>query len=142
MNSDDYIRIPFKELGRSRDGVDCWGLVCLIYKEQINIELPHLLEYSDTKDRVGVTSTFEAESRKWSERRIGEEKPYDVAAFNIMGQPMHVGLVVKPGLMIHAERGCGVYLTNYRRESQWSKRLKGFFSHVDYPSISTAVQSA
>ena len=34
-----YLHIPYKHLGRDRNGIDCWGLPILYYKEILNIEL-------------------------------------------------------------------------------------------------------
>ena len=36
----NYIGIPYKWGGRSRDAVDCYGLVVLIYKDKYGVELP------------------------------------------------------------------------------------------------------
>lgn len=36
----EYIGIPYVGEGRSRDGLDCYGLVLLIYKDHFGIELP------------------------------------------------------------------------------------------------------
>lgn len=141
MNTDNYIRIPFKEHGRSRDGADCWGLVCIIFKTERNIELPSLTGYSDTKDKVRISDIIKSESMTWKPIPIGEEQPFDIAVFRMLGHPMHVGLVVERGLMIHSERGCGTYLTNYYKEKQWDRRLEGFFRYADCTDITVAVSS-
>jgi probable lipoprotein NlpC len=39
-----YINIPFKDLGRSFSGVDCYGLLALIYENELGIVLPDYTE--------------------------------------------------------------------------------------------------
>lgn len=139
MNTDDYIRIPFEDHGRTRDGADCWGLTCIIYAEQLGIELPSLTGYSDTKDRFRISDIIKSESSSWEFIKIGEEKPFDVAVFRMLGMPMHVGVVVEHGLMIHSERGSGVYITRYYKENQWDRRLEGFFRYARSPNITATI---
>jgi cell wall-associated NlpC family hydrolase len=142
MNTDDYIRIPFEELGRSRQGADCWGLACIIFKEERGIELPSLLGYSDTKDKVKISDIIRSESMCWELVEKGKESKFDIAVFRMLGQPMHIGIVIRHGLMIHCERGSGVHLTEYYKERQWDKRLEGFFRYADRPNITSTVPSA
>lgn len=142
MWSNDYIRIPFKDHGRSREGADCWGLACIIFAEKLGIELPSLTGYADTKDKVRISDIIKAESATWDFFEPGEEKAYDIAVFRMLGEPMHVGVVVEPGLMIHCERGSGVYPTYYYKEHQWDRRLEGFFRYANRASVTAALPSS
>jgi cell wall-associated NlpC family hydrolase len=130
MWTNDYIRIPFKEHGYTRAGANCYGLVQIIYAEQLGIELPIISGYSNTKDNVKISEMIKAEAMTWDFIKPGDEKAFDIAVFRILGRPTHVAVVVEPGLMIHSERGSGVYLTQYHKENQWDRRLEGFFRYA------------
>lgn len=127
----DYIKTPFVDHGRSEEGCDCWGLVRLIYKKELSIELPSLLDYKDTKDRVTISALVDSEKCiKWCEIDHGKEKTFDVVVFKMLNVPTHVGLVYSKGSMIHCEKGKGTYLTDYNREHNWKKRLYGIFRYA------------
>lgn len=130
MWCNDFIKVPFLDKGRTENGCDCWGLARLIYKKQLNIDLPLLLDYIDTKDRFHISNVCEIECKEWEEIEKGQEEPYDVLVFKILGLPCHVGVVVKKGIMIHCEKGCGTHLTEYNREAQWCQRLAGIYRYV------------
>lgn len=132
MWSNKYISIPFKEHGRSREGVDCWGLASVIYKEEFNVDLPLLTDYSTTKDRGAIAKLCNEESKKWINIPEGEEQPFDVLIFKILNIPCHVGIVISKGVMIHCEYGIGTHLTEYEKEFQWSKRLAGIYRYTKH----------
>jgi len=50
MNFSKYIGLPYKNLGRDFDGVDCYGILFLIFKEERNIILPDFTELKYDKD--------------------------------------------------------------------------------------------
>ena len=37
---EDYVGIPFVDLGRDRSGIDCYGLIRLLYSERLSVEMP------------------------------------------------------------------------------------------------------
>ena len=48
MNFEKYINLPYKHKGRDFSGIDCWGLVYLVYKEEKNILIPNFTELQYT----------------------------------------------------------------------------------------------
>lgn len=139
MWSNEYTKIPFLEKGRDENGLDCWGLVRLIYKHKLDVDLPLLLGYHNTEDFqaiseiVGINS---AESQ-WERIEPGQEKPLDVLIFAIGGYECHVGVVVQPGLMVHCQRGSDTTHCEYKKDRHWTKRLEGIYRHArnsDSPS--------
>ena len=45
-----YIGLKYKNLGRDFDGVDCYGLLYLFYKNELNIELPDFYDLGYEKE--------------------------------------------------------------------------------------------
>lgn len=130
MWCNNYISVPFEEHGRNRQGCDCWGLARLIYKEQLNIDLPELLNYKNTKDSRNIAELYEIEHQEWQEIPLGQEKSFDILVFKMLGLPTHIAVVVDKGLMIHCEKGCGTHISEYNREVQWKTRLAGVYRYV------------
>lgn len=130
--SNDYIKIPFVEKGRDIKGCDCWGLVRLIYKDHLDVTLPSLHGYDDTTDYLSMTNIIDRQtnSMEWQEIELGKEKPFDVLVFRVMNHPVHVGVVVDNGWMIHCERGQNTLHSDYMNDRNWSKRLEGIYRHV------------
>ena len=129
MWSNEYINIPFVEHGRERKGCDCWGLARIIYKEQLNVDLPALLEYKNTHDSQAIADLYENEHIGWQEIPLGQEKEFDILVFKILGLPTHIGIVINKGVMIHCEYGTGTHITEYNRDFQWKKRLAGVYRY-------------
>jgi len=120
MRCSDYIGIPYKERGRSLDGVDCWGLVCLMYAD-MDINVPsYLHEYITSSDIDSVATAINKNKSNW--RKVEAPDVGDVLVFNIMGFPCHVGVYVGQGDFIHSFRGTAVCVERLNSIS-WSRRL-------------------
>lgn len=129
MWCNNYIHIPFKEHGREENGCDCWGLARIIYKEQLGIELPTLLDYKNTHDGHSIADLYEDEHLMWDEVLEGQEKEFDILVFKILSLPTHIAVVINKGMMIHCEYGIGTHITEYYRDFQWRKRLAGIYRY-------------
>lgn len=120
-----YIGIPFVEKGRSDVGVDCWGLVKIIYEKEKGIILPSYEElYETTEDRDILSQTIQSES---SAHWLNPEKPkeFDVIILDMRGLPMHVGIVTKDNHMIHCAKGINTAHENFTT-MRWRHKVKGF----------------
>lgn len=114
--TNDYIRIPFKEKGRTRDGCDCWGLLRIVAADR-GVELP---EFSNGYDKSSDDLHTAVGLHKANPVDIGAEQPFDVLMFT---NKLHVGIVVTPGRMLHCHVGTGTVIEDYRNVI-WERRLK------------------
>lgn len=125
-----YIRIPFKEKGRDFSGCDCWGLVRLIMKEECGIELPSYLEcYNSTEEREILSKTIQQEREAWDCFNYAPDndvsQPFDVVILNLVGLPVHCGLVTSKGNMIHCAKDINTVRENYTG-LRWKNKVVGF----------------
>jgi probable lipoprotein NlpC len=90
-----YRGTPYLFGGMSRDGVDCSGLVCLVFREIWNMELPR-----STTDMVTIGT----------EVRLDDAKAGDLVFFRwgLCGGPDHVGIYTGSGRFVHASKKLGV----------------------------------
>lgn len=104
-----YVGIPFVDRGRDMTGLDCWGLVRIVMREQAGIELP-LLAAVPADDPRAISAAIVAETNsEWSE--IDEPQELDVAVlWSVVGVrrlELHVGIVAGRRLLLHTEINTG-----------------------------------
>ena len=123
-----YIGIPYKELGRDEDGLDCWGLVRLIYTNECGIMLPSFdTEYKSVKD-FNINKIIEEQRPNWTE--IKKPQEFAVALINNYGMPFHVGVIVNnKGDMIHSMEKRNTCIENIY-SNNWKNKLVGIFTYA------------
>lgn len=125
--TDAYIGIPFEVKGRNYEGLDCWGLVRLIYKEMFNIDLPSFADkYIDLKDKALLEKLYAKHSKNgegWTRVLKGQEMFGDVFLVPLVGINTHVCVCVEPGLMIHITEDINVTVEEYWN-ALWKKRFE------------------
>ena len=131
MNPNAYIGIPFVEKGREINGCDCWGLVRLVYKKELGIELPSYLDaYECTGDSKEISEKIARESLKaWVQIPAGAVEPYDVILLRMLGLPMHVGIVTRKGKMLHVVEKETSANVSYESIS-WKSKIMGFYRYA------------
>jgi lipoprotein Spr len=133
-----YVGLPFKERGRDHNGVDCWGLVALILRDVFGLDVPSYAdEYVSTTDCKILSDLIKREADSWwpiafTDAREGDVVILRVASANTREKiyATHVGVVIKPGWMIHIERGIDAVLEQYTRP-RWGNRVVGIYRHDD-----------
>ena len=109
MNFNEYIDIPYLKSGTSKEGADCFGLLYIIYKDKLSIELPKL-------NRLGFDSkTWYKEKGKQIIENLGMwyrvNPPYQLydglifSRYNGSRIADHIGMYIGNNKFIHVEEG-------------------------------------
>ncbi len=128
-----YVGLPYADHGRSRDGVDCWGLVRLVYAEQFDLILPdHGPDYGSAARIFDVAAAIEANAiPPWREIK-GWPEIGDIVLLRHGRFPIHVGVYVgqrdtRPH-MLHVEEGLSACIEPLDGVV-WGHRIMGFYRH-------------
>ena len=125
-----YIGLPFAEKGRSRAGLDCWGLVHLVYRQELGIELPSYVEgYASLAERAEISALFEAGRSEPDWSLVDKPQEFDVVMLRMGRLGAHVGIVAGKKRMLHISEGaasCIEDFTGHRFES----RVVGIYRHA------------
>jgi hypothetical protein len=126
MWSNNYIGIPFKYKGRNEDGLDCWGLARLIYKNEYNITLPSFsTEYEDS-DAERIAELIAQYKEGWDS--IDTPSEGTAVVFRILGHESHIGVAVSNTHFIHAREGYDSAIESFD-SPYWRKRIVGHFKY-------------
>lgn len=121
-----YLGIPYINMGRDIKGVDCWGLVVIIFKDILNVDLP------DTLDKYEIDWSYKGKNYFndcYVDRFTREITPQylDIILIkNSKGISNHAGVMVDSKHFIHAAEKAGVIVSNIK-DSIWINRIEGYF---------------
>lgn len=131
----DLIGTPFLHRGRDPAvGLDCYGLLVLLYRQRWNIALPHYATDGSRRHVAEAAGMIAADAAaNWIELGPGVEQPGDVVLLRRYGRPLHIGIVLGPGRMVHADEPAGVSMPRYDGVL-WCSRIHAFYRHPAVPS--------
>lgn len=125
----NYIGCPFKTRGRDRNGLDCWGLVRLVLKEQFGIEVPsYAADYYSVLNEQHISHLIRTHLGFW--QPVYPSQPGDCILFRINKQPSHIGIVVADNWMLHILNDDVVSLDRFD-SLRWKRRIFGFYRHKE-----------
>lgn len=109
----NYVGLPFRSTGFDRDGLHCWGLVCLVFQQELGIELPRYGTVT-AKDLLATARIvgLQIKHGPWLPV-IGGRRSFDVVLMSatvpdggrLVRVPSHCGVAFGPELILHIERG-------------------------------------
>jgi cell wall-associated NlpC family hydrolase len=129
--SRDYVGLPWQFAGRSRDGVDCWGLLWLVYRDVLKVEVASYARATiDAPEREQIATLMAGELVKspWVDVQPGQEREFDMAVFKRAGIDSHVGIVVEPGRMLHITHGAESRVER-SDQGRWKSKLIALHRH-------------
>ncbi|MEO5341102.1 MAG: C40 family peptidase [Magnetococcus sp. MYC-9] len=122
-----YIGLPYQAHGRDRGGVDCWGLLFLVYREQFAVSIPSYDGlYVDPAERADNAAllTGHADRDRW--HRVSAAQEGDGVLLRVAGYPCHVGVAVGQEAFLHVRPGSGVVMESLLG-ARWRSRIEGFY---------------
>ena len=118
--STEYLNIPWKWKGESKDGCDCLGICKLIYKDIKN------MQYSDMPpdDIDSKYSMFEKVIKYGEEiHNISNLREFDIVFFKDKDEVRHMGIMVdKFGKFLHQLENRASRISNLH-QPYWQKRF-------------------
>lgn len=124
-----YVGISYERRGRTREGVDCWGISRLPLIELKGLDVPSYLDVPCAPDELAEQAAAMADiagDRPWV--RVQRPREFDIAMFRHSGLERHTGIVAGDGLMLHIVEG-GLSCIARFRDVHWRSRLIGFYRH-------------
>ena len=129
MRLDHFVGLEYTDKGRNFSGVDCYGLLYLVYKETQGIVLPsYVTDYVNSVDRKATADLIAGKLDPWEKVAKGSEIKFDAILIRIGRDVMHVGLVAEPGKMLHIQSGELSRIEPYRT-GIWQHRIAGFYRY-------------
>lgn len=125
-----YVGIPYESQGQTNSGANCYGLVVLVYKEELSVDLPWFIDIDPerTEDRAEYQKVWkEWRVSEWIPVSPGAERAGDVVDMKVLGLP-HCGVVVGGGKMLHSRPQCGTSIESYQR-GLFCRRVKNLYRH-------------
>jgi len=126
LSIDKFIGVPFKALGRTFAGCDCWGLVRLWYQDKLGIDLPMYASYASETDTEAISSIISRQKIHWTP--VAKFEPGDVIVIRMAGKECHVGIYLSGNRLLHARSGVDSCIESLDH-TRWRNRIAGGYRY-------------
>ena len=129
MWTNAFVGLPWLDRGRDWKGVDCWGLLYLVYQTKGIAVQSYSESYTSATEREQVALLAQdANKSPWLSVERGQEQSFDMLFFRRGRLATHVGVVTARGKMLHICEGREAVIDRYDL-SPWSVKLCGIYRH-------------
>lgn len=111
----NLLSVKYERDARSYEKTDCYGICYLYNRDVLNKKIPEFANYD--KDQNNYTRVS-----------LGKECPGDIIMFNIKGYPIHVGVIVQKGTMLHIMENSKAAIESYK-SAKWEKRIDSIWRY-------------
>lgn len=119
-----YLGVPYKHRGRDMAGLDCWGLVVLVYKD-LGISVLDIKDYEEGWACKGRNYFLEHHYENW--RKVTEPQFLDILLFrNGRGTPYHAGIYLENDRFI---QGTNTSVVISGLNGRYRERLEGIYRY-------------
>lgn len=122
-----YVGLPWRPHGRDRDGVDCWGLVWLVYRDLMGIDLPSYAGEVSPVEAVEIAAMMAGGAVGGGWARVSAPRPLDLVSFRVYGHECHVGLALDCRQALHIDEGRTAEVVRLDDGGPWARRRSGFW---------------
>lgn len=124
-----YVGIPYADKGRTRAGIDCWGIVRLVLGEVFNTQLPdYAALYANGEDWPAISAAIHAGlADGW--QRTQQPQAGDLLILSIATRPWHCGVMLNSLQFLHAAPGDFTVIERLDTP-RWANRIQGIYHHA------------
>lgn len=126
-----YVGIPFADGGRTLDGLDCYGLLVAVYREEFHIDVPSYAGAyvsAHERDEVAALLAHRIPADAWIPI-LGTIRVGDAVVFRVLNAPWHCGVMVSPTEFLHVEEAQGTTTIERLDSYRWARRRHAVYRH-------------
>ncbi len=120
---------PLKDGGRDPEGWDSYGLVYWCKKTHQGEIIPAYDEgcYQGVSQYRKISKLIRNGLADWQEVAVEKAQLFDAILLRFRNRPLHIGLVIEPGWMLHADHDID---TVYERYDVWHEQILGVWRYA------------